>query len=105
CYFLVKILAQLALDYGQKYYERLITVYLTKYLLSWAVKNQELVPSETEEKLLILPNLVTNFSHQLLSLLIDFSSLIINIILGIYSLYFFVRTRQLEHSFPFIFGF
>lgn len=107
-YFLVNLPAQLALDCGQKYYERLLTVYLTKYLLNWVEENKKLMEPKQKKKLIILPNLVADFSHQLLALLINFFSLTSNIVLSIYSLYFFrfrASPQKLEHSPAFVLGF
>ena len=89
-YFPVKLMTQLVLDFSQRYYERRITIYLTKSLLTFVVQSKELGLREENEKLNILVNSVPNFSRQFLNLFLNFTDIIVSILLELFSLFFLI---------------
>jgi len=88
CFF-IRLTIQLALNWGKKYYERLIYIYLIKEAFFWKEKNNNSIT---------LTEWATNFSQQILYFLINFVTLIIDFLLEIYSLYFLITSRNLTSS-------
>lgn len=104
-YFPIKLIVKFSLDYFQKCYGRLITVFLTKKFLSFATKNKELISEKKSDKLIIFTNSVPNFSREILYIFIKFSGSFFDIVLEVYSLYFLISNRDLQNRVPLIIWF
>lgn len=101
-YFPVKIIIQFTLYHFQKYYERKAKVYLTKKLLNFAAKNQDLVTQKSSQKVHIINRLVPEFSWQFFTIPINLFNIFIDLSLEIFSLTFLVKTSNLGELVPLV---
>lgn len=91
-YFPLKIIIQLILNYWQKNYEREIKVYLTKKILFYTTKNQDLIRKEVDEKIYIINEIVPKFSHQFIIVLVGLFEILVDISFAVLNLYFLVNS-------------
>lgn len=104
-YFPLKIIVRLASDYFQEIYERKLTVYLTKKMLSFAYKNKEWIVKKRNEKIYVITNVVPNFSWRFFDIPVRLFNIFTDISFDVFWFYFLVDSRQLSKILPFVFVF
>jgi len=103
-YFPLRIIIQLVLDYFQKFYERKLTVYLTKKMLNFSYKNKELISKKNNEKLYTI-NLVPSFSWHFFYIPVRLFEIFVSIFFDIFWFFYLINSRQLSDIYPFAFLF
>ena len=99
-YFPLKIIIQLLLNYYQKNYEREVRIYLTKKMLNYADKNNDLITKKVNEKIYIINNIVPEFSRQFINIPVGLFETFIDIFLVTFNLYFLINSYSFYQLIP-----
>jgi hypothetical protein len=101
-YFPLKMMVQSILSYLQKIYQRKAIVFLTKKLLNFAYKNEDLMVKNCVEKTYIVNYSVPLFARQFFEIPIRCFDIFFNLFFDLYWFYFLVEKEELFGLLPFI---